>query len=87
MLSYLYLPSSFRLFLSLFFLVIQLAKEIVFVYQIGRIKALDPRTDLTSRCHLGYIYTDPQMTVKAYPHTESWVPIGCSTVLGVDRAR
>ena len=87
MLSYLYLPSSFTLFLSLFFLVIQLAKEIVFFYQIGRIKALDPWTDLTSGCHLGYIHTDPQMTVKAYPHTKGWVPIGCSTVLWVDRAR
>ena len=28
-----------------------------------------------------------QMTVKAYPHTSVWVPIGCSTVLWVDRAR
>ena len=55
--------------------------------QIGRIKAPDPWTDLTSGCHLGYIYTDPQMTVKAYPHTSVWVPIGCSTVLWVDRAR
>ena len=53
-----------------YFSLIQLAKEIGFFYQIGRIKALDPWTDLTSRCHLGYIYTDPQMTVKAYPHTE-----------------
>ena len=83
MLSYLYLPSSFTLFLSLFFLVIQLAKESV-LDQIGRIKALDPWTDLTSGCHLGYIHTDPQMTVKAYPHTEVWVPIGCSAVLGVE---
>ena len=33
------------------------------------------------------INTDPQMTVKAYPHTSVWVPIGCSTVLWVDRAR
>ena len=37
--------------------------------QIGRIKAPDPWTDLTSRCHLGYTHTYPQMTVKAYPHT------------------
>ena len=29
-------------------------------------------------CHLGYEYTDPQLTVKAYPHTMVWVPIGCS---------
>ena len=84
MLSYLYRPSSFTLFLSLFVLVIQLAKEIVF-YQIGRIKALDHWTYLTSGCHLGYIHTDPQMTVKAYPHTEGCVPIGYSAVLGVDR--
>ena len=41
------------------------------------IKAPDPWNDLTSRCHLGYIYTHPQMTVKAYPHTSVWVPIGC----------
>ena len=80
-LSYLYLPSSFKLFLSLFLLVIQLAKEIV-LDLIGRIKAPDPWKGHTSRCHLGYIYTDPQMTVKAYPHTTVWVPIGCSTVLG-----
>ena len=79
-------PSSFTLFLSLFFLVIQLAKESV-LDQIGRIQAPDPWTDLTSRCHLGYIYTDHQMTVKAYPHTSVWVPIGCSTVLWVDIAR
>ena len=76
-LSYLYLPSSFTLFLSLFLRGIQLAKVIVFD-QIGRIKALDPCTDLTSRCHLGHIHTDPQMTVEAYPHTAVWVPIGCS---------
>ena len=80
-LSYLYLPSSFKLFLSLFLLVIQLAKEIV-LDLIGRIKAPDPWKGHTSRCHLGYIYTDPQMMVKAYPHTTVWVPIGCSTVLG-----
>ena len=54
-----------------------MAKEIV-LDQIGRIKAPNPWTDLTSGCHLGYIYTDPQMTVKAYPHTAVWVPIGCS---------
>ena len=34
-----------------------------------------------------YIYTDPQMTVKAYPHTMAWVPFGCYWVLWVDRAR
>ena len=65
---------------------IQLAKESV-LDQIGRIKAPDPWTDLTSGCHLGYINTDPQMTVKAYPHTSVRVPIGCLTVLWVDRAR
>ena len=27
------------------------------------------------------------MTEKAYPHTMVWVPIGCSWVPGVDRAR
>ena len=75
--SYLYLPSSFTLFLSLFLRGIQLTKVIVFD-QIGRIKTLDPWSDLTSRCHLGYIYTDPQMTAKAYPHTAVWMPIGCS---------
>ena len=85
MLSYLYLPSSFTLFFSLFFLVIQLAMEIVF-YHTGMIKALDPWTDLTSRCHLGYIHTYPQMMGKAYPHTEVWATIGCSAVLGVERA-
>ena len=73
--SYLYLPSSFQLFLSLFLLVIQLAKEIV-LDQIGRIKAPDSWKGHTSRCHLGYIYTDAQMTEKV------WVPIGYSTVLG-----
>ena len=56
-LSYLYIPSSFQLFLSLFLLVIQLfAKEVV-LDQIGRIKGPDPWKCHTSRCHLGYIYT------------------------------
>ena len=87
-LSYLYLPSSFQTFLVLIFsiLVIQLAKERVFD-RLGRIEALDPWNDLTSRCHLGYINTDPRMTVKAYPHTSVRVPIGCSWVLWVDQAR
>ena len=67
--SYLYLPSSFTLFLSLFLRGIQLANESSVLDQIGRIKAPDPWTDLTSICHLGYIHTYPQMTVKAYPHT------------------
>ena len=84
--SYLYLPSSFTLFLSLFLRGIQLAKESV-LDQIGRIPAPDPWTDLTSRCHLGYIHTDPQMTVKAYPHTSVWVPIVCSHGIWVDRAQ
>ena len=35
--------------------------------QVGRIKAPDPWKGHTSRCHMGYIYTDPQITVKAYP--------------------
>ena len=55
-----------------------LLAEVIVFDQIGRIKVLDPWTDLTSICHPGYIYTDPQMTVKAYPHTAVWVPIGCS---------
>ena len=56
-LSYLYIPSSFQLFLSLFLLVIQLfAKEVV-LDQIGTIKGPDPWKCHTSRCHLGYIYT------------------------------
>ena len=58
-LSYLYLPSSFKLFLSLVRLVIQLAKERV-LDQIGRIKAPDPWTDLTSICHLGCIHDIPR---------------------------
>ena len=52
--------------------------KVIVLDQIGRIKAPNPWTDLTSGCHLGYIYTDPQMTVKAYPHTAVWVPTGCS---------
>ena len=57
-------------------------------HQIGRIKAPDPWNDQNMKgCHLGYINTDPQMTVKAYPHTMVWVTIGCYWVLGVDRAR
>ena len=76
MLSYLYLPSSHKLFLSLFCLGIQLAKEMVFD-QLGRINALDPWTDLTSRCHLGYIHTDPvcdeHRTRKRRSNPEKWV--------------
>ena len=67
--SFLFPPSSFQHSLSLFFSH-PIGKGNCFFYQIGRIKALDSWTDLISICHLGYIYTDPQMTVKAYPHTE-----------------
>ena len=36
--------------------------------RVDRIKAPDPSKGHTSRCHMGYIYTDPQLTVKACPH-------------------
>ena len=57
------------------FLVIQLAKEMVFD-QIGRIEAPDPWKDQNIKDILGYINTDPQLTVKGYPHAMVWVPIG-----------
>ena len=84
-LSYLYLPSSFQTVLVLIFSSHPIGKGMVFD-RLGRIEALDPWNDLTSGCHLGYINTDPQMTVKAYPHTSVWVPIGCSWVLWVNQA-
>ena len=59
--------------------------------RIGRIKASDPWKDQNIKDVIwgggGYIYTDPQLTVKAYPHTMVWVPIGCSQGLWVDGAR
>ena len=52
--------------------------------RVGRIdlEAPDPWKDQTSRMSSG-VHNYTQLTVKAYPHTMVWVPIGCACFLGV----
>ena len=76
MLSYHHAPSSFQLFLSLFLLVIQLAKEIV-LEQIGRIKAPDPwkghTSTMSSGVHIHRSQYDVEGVAPYYGMGANWM--------------